>query len=246
MASKTLLLDLPNELFPFIFQYLRSIDIVKAFSDFQSHRFQCLIQPFITRLDMSQESNEWVQIHLPDLFNKYEIIALRLQMKHLTFMTDHLLSTNIQSIQVINWDFHFHFSEQVVDHLRRNLKKLLFVFPELGENADLVKQLFQSDSQLKHLTIKDCVLFLYDEIEICPRLTHLSVELEGMRPVFILIEHLPNLQELKVNRIHLFLNSFSLSIGKNYKPRMYCSTSTQYRWSKTMQNTSFCYFYRLD
>src|ERR1700734_976197 len=104
MASKTLLLDLPNELFPFIFQYLRSIDILKSFSDIQSSRLQALIQQFITRLDISQESNEWVEIYLSNLFTKYKIIALRLKMKHLAFVSKYLLSTNIQSIQVINWD----------------------------------------------------------------------------------------------------------------------------------------------
>ncbi len=210
MASKTLLLDLPNELFPFIFQYLRSIDILKAFSDFQSHRLQALIQPFITRLDISQESNQWIQIYLPDVFTKHEIIALRLQMKHLPFIKEHLLSTNIQSIQVINWDFDFDFSQEVVDHLSRNLKKLSFAFAEIGENGDLARQLFRSDSQLEHLTIKDCVLAFYDDqIETCTRITHLSVELEGMHPVFIFIQHLPNLQKLKVNRIHSFLYFYS-------------------------------------
>src|SRR5271163_136873 len=119
MASKTLLLDLPNELFPFIFQYLCSIDILKAFYDIQSHRLQALIQPFITRLDISQESNEWVQVHLSNLFTNHNIIALRLQMKHLAFISEYLLSTNIQSIQVINWDFDFDFSEQVVSRLRQ-------------------------------------------------------------------------------------------------------------------------------
>jgi hypothetical protein len=212
MASKTLLLDLPNELFPFIFQYLRSIDILKTFSDCKSRRLQALIQPFIKKLDISQESNEWVQIYLSDLFIKYEIIGLRLRMKHLAFITEDILSTNIQSIEVINWDYDFDFSQEVIDRLRLNLKKLLFRFPEQNENADLVKQLFRSDSQLESFTIKNCVLYLYDEIEICTRMTYLSVILEGMSPVFTLIEHLPNLQKLKVNEIHLYLSLFFLCL----------------------------------
>jgi len=235
MATKTLLLDLPNELFPFIFQYFRSIDIVKAFSDFQSRRIQALIQPFTTRLDISQESDEWIQIYLPNLFIKHEIIALRLQMKHLAFITEYLLSTSIQSIQVINWDFDFDFSEHIVGHLRRHLKNLLLVLSELGETSDLPIQLFRSDSQLEHLTIKNCVIYLYNEIETCTRITHLSVELEGMHPVFILIEHLPNLQELKVNEIHLcFISSVFFFVGKNDKSRLYCSTNARHQWSRTM------------
>jgi len=200
MASTTSLLILPNELFPFIFQYLSSIDLLKAFSDCKSRRLQALIQPFISRLDVSQESIEWIQIHLPELFIKYDFIALRLQMKDLIFISEHLLSTHIQSLEMIKWNFDFHIPDEVMSQLRRNLKKLLFAIPELDEDSELVNHLFQSDSQLEHLIINDCVLRFYDhEIGICTRLTHLSVELDGMRPVFILVKHLPSLQQLKVH-----------------------------------------------
>lgn len=204
MASKTLLLDLPNELFPFIFQYLRSIDILKTFYDCQSYRIQSLVQSYIKQLDISQESNEWIQVNLSDLFDRYEIIDLRLQMEHLTFITERILSTNIQSIEIMNWDYNFNFSQEIIDQLRLNLKKLLFIFPEQGENTDLATQLFRSDTQLESFILKQCVLCLFDEIETCTRLTHLSVVLEGMSPVFILIKHLPNLRNLKVNEILVF------------------------------------------
>ncbi|CAF1462369.1 unnamed protein product [Rotaria sordida] len=72
--------------------------------------------------------------------------------------------------------------------------------PFMDEDGDLATYLFQSDSQLEHVTINDCTLFIIndDDIGICTRLTHLSVVLEGMHPVFILIKHLPNIHELKV------------------------------------------------
>jgi hypothetical protein len=200
MPSKTLLLDLPNELFPFIFQYLSSIDILNAFIDFQSHRIQCLIQPFISRLDVSQESSEWIQTYLPDIIIKHEIIALRIEMKNLAFISEHLSSTGIQSMEVIKWYPDFQFSEEVMSQLRRHLKKLSMITPELDESDELAHLLFRSDSQLKHLIIKDCVFCLWhDEISTCTQLTNLSVQLEGMREVFVLVEHLPNLQELQVN-----------------------------------------------
>ncbi|CAF0809366.1 unnamed protein product [Rotaria sp. Silwood1] len=202
MASKTSLFDLPNELFPCIFQYLSAIDLLKIFSDFESRRLQALIQPFIARLDISQESNEWIQNYLPNILTKNKIIALRLQMNHLVLISEHLLSTNIQSMQVTNWNVSIDFSEQIMAQLRRNLQKLSIVQPDDNEFSDLTSLLFRSDSQLKHLIIKDCVLYIFNgDIETCTRLTHLSIELEGMNPVFILIEHLPNLEELKV-RIH--------------------------------------------
>jgi hypothetical protein len=223
MASQTLLLDLPNELFLFIFQYLRSIDILKAFSNIQCRRIQALIQPFIRGLNISEESDEWIQNYLPDLFLQNRIIALRIQMKHLTIISEYLLSPTIQSIEMINWDHDFDFSSEVVRQLRQNLKKLSLTFTELGEIDYQDLQLFQSDSQLEHLIIKNCVLYCHDaNPEICTRLTYLSVELEGMHPLFIFIQHLPNLQKLKVNEIHLFLIDmfiypcFSCFIGQNF------------------------------
>ncbi|CAF1210800.1 unnamed protein product [Rotaria sp. Silwood1] len=202
MASKTLLFDLPNELFLCIFQYLSAIDLLKIFSDFKSYRLQTLIQPFISRLDVSQESDEWIENNLSNVLTKYKIIALRLQMNHLLMIPEHLLSTNIQSMQVINWNIFTDLPEQIIVHLRRNLKKLSFVQPNDDESSDLASLLFRSDSQLKHLIIKDCILYISnDDLETCTRLTHLSIELEGMNPLFILIQHIPNLQELKV-KIH--------------------------------------------
>ncbi|CAF4356609.1 unnamed protein product, partial [Adineta steineri] len=53
--------------------------------------------------------------------------------------------------------------------------------------------------QYEYLNITGRFLYFdYDDINICTLLTYLSIELEGMHRVFALIEHLPNLQELKV------------------------------------------------
>ncbi|CAF4298034.1 unnamed protein product [Rotaria sp. Silwood2] len=199
MASKTLLFDLPNELFSWIFQYLSAINLLKTFSDFKSLRLQALIQSFISRLDISQESDEWIQNYLPNILSKHKIIALRLQMNHLVFIPEHLLSANIQSMQVTKWNALTDLPKQIMVHLRQNLKNLSFVQPDDNEFSDLVSLLFRSDSQLEQLIIKDCVLYVFnDDIETCTRLTHLSIELEGLNTVFILIGHLPNLQKLKV------------------------------------------------
>ncbi|CAF0967212.1 unnamed protein product [Didymodactylos carnosus] len=197
MASKSVLLDLPNELFPFIFQYLSSIDLIKAFSDLQSHRLQALIQPFISQLDVSQESDTWIQTYLPDILNKHNIIALRLQMKYLVFISEYLLSTNIQSVEVINWGPIDDTGKTVLGQLRRHLKMFFMTCPYSDEDGDLASHLFQSDSQLQHLAINNCTLYIND-IDICTQLTHLSIELEGMHPLFILVEHLTGIQELKV------------------------------------------------
>src|ERR1700722_4805226 len=95
---KTQLLDLPNELFPYIFQHLKSSDIVQAFSEIQSHRIQALIHPFISHLDISQETDQWILTYLPNLFIQQNILALRLQDTHIDFISKYFLSTNIQSM----------------------------------------------------------------------------------------------------------------------------------------------------
>ncbi|CAF3822933.1 unnamed protein product [Rotaria sordida] len=189
----------PNAQILFDYGDLYAIDLLKIFSDFKSYRLQTLIQPFISRLDVSQESDEWIENYLSNVLTKYKIIALRLQMNHLVMIPEHLLSINIQSMEVINWDVLTDFSKKTMIYLRQNLQKLSLVQPNDNESSDLPDLLFRSDSQLKHLIIKDCTLYFFnDDIEICTRLTHLSIELEGMNPLFILIQHLPNLQKLKV------------------------------------------------
>ncbi|CAF1569609.1 unnamed protein product [Rotaria magnacalcarata] len=199
MASKTLLLDLPNELFPFIFQYLSAVDLLKIFADDKSHRFQTLIQPFISRLDISRESDEWVQNHLSNVLTQHEIVHLRLQSNHLTLIEEHLSSNHIQSMEMIDFDASNDNQKQILDRFSGKLKRLSFVQPGPYEYDNLASLLFRSDSQLERLTLLSYPLyFSVDDIEPCTRLTHLSIVSEGMSPVFVLIQYLPNLQNLKV------------------------------------------------
>ncbi|CAF4510454.1 unnamed protein product [Rotaria socialis] len=199
MTSKTLLFDLPNELFPCIFQYLSAIDLLKIFADDKSHRLQTLIRPFISRLDISRESDEWVQNHLSNVLTQHEIVHLRLQSNHLTLIEKHLSANNIQSMQMVEFDASNDNQKQMLDRFGGKLKRLSFVQPEPHEYDNLASLLFRSDSQLERLTLLDYPLyFSVDDIEPCTRLTHLSIVLEGMSSVFLLIQHLPNLQNLKV------------------------------------------------
>ena len=106
-------------------------------------------------------------------------------------------------------DCNYDFTSEMVRELRQNLKKLSLVFVGYDEMSYQDIPLLQFDSQLEHLIIKNCVLRYDDTIlDISTRLTYLSVELEGIHPLFLFIQHLPNLQELKVNQIHI---SFSLT-----------------------------------
>ena len=208
MMKQTRLLDLPNELFLFIFQHIKSADLVQAFFNIQSTRIQALIQPFIAHLDISEETDSWLETYLPDLLTGENIVALRLQDKHIVFVSKYLLLTNIQSMHVVSSDWTTDRLKQGIDHLRQRLKQLSITFTYSHGKGDIACHLFQSDSQLEYLNITGRFLY-YDnhEINICTQLTYLSIELEGMYRVFILIEHLPNLQELKVNWIYFCFSS---------------------------------------
>jgi hypothetical protein len=209
--KQTQLFDLPNELFPFIFQHLKSTHLVQAFFKVQSLRIQALIQPFVSHLDISQETDQWIQIYLPHLFTQQSIIAIRLQDKHIDFISKYLLSTDIQSMHVVSSDWTTDILKEGIDYLRQRLKQLSITFTNPHGKGDIASHLFQSDSQLEQLIVTGRFLYFdHNEMNTCPRLTYLSIELEGIHRLFILIEHLPNLRELKVDLIYLvcFSNLF--------------------------------------
>jgi len=209
---KTQLLDLPNELFLFIFQYIKSSHLVQAFSQLQSPRIQALIQPFLYNLDISEETDQWIQTYLPDLFVQQTIIALRLQDKHLDVISKDLLSNNLQSIHILSSDWTTDLLKEGIDSLHQRLKRLSITFTYPHGKGDIASNLFQSNSQLEYLNVTGRFLYFDNhEINTCIRLTYLSIELEGMYRVFMLIEHLPNLEELKVNK-----NSSSFTFIRYY------------------------------
>jgi hypothetical protein len=87
-----------------------------------------------------------------------------------------------------------------IDYLRQRLKRLSITFTYPHGKGDIASHLFQLNSQLEYLNVTGRFLYFDDhEINTCTLLTYLSIELEGIHRVFTLIEHLPRLQELKVN-----------------------------------------------
>lgn len=197
--TKTQLLDLPNELLLFIFQYLKSTDLVHGFFDIQSIRIQALIQSFILKLDISQENEQWIETYLPNLFLQQNINKLRLQDKHLNFISKYLSLIDIESMHILSSDWTTDMLKEGINNVRQHLKQLSIIFTYPHGKGDIASHLFQSDSQLKYLNVIGRFLYFENhEINTCTSLTYLSIELEGVHRVFTLIEHLPNLEELKV------------------------------------------------
>ena len=101
IMPKTQLLDLPNELFFFILQYLSSVEILTAFVGQQSHRIQALIQPFISSLDISKQDDQWIQTYLPEVLSQRRISDLCLQDRQMRFVSRYLPISDVQSIRVL-------------------------------------------------------------------------------------------------------------------------------------------------
>ena len=199
MMIKTQLLDLPNELFAFIFQHFKTSHLVQVFSKIPSLRLQSLIQPHISHLDISEENDHWIEIYLPDLFLRQPILALRLQDKHISLISKYLFSTDIQSIHIVSSDWTTDILKEGIDQLHQRLKKLTITFTYPHGKGDIASHLFQSNSQLEYLNVTGRFLYFDNhEIHTCHRMTYLSIELEGIHRVFTLLEHLLQLQELKV------------------------------------------------
>ena len=198
MASK--LLDLPNELFPFIFQHLTSAQLIQAFFHRDSFRLQALIEPFVVHLDISRQTDLWVQTYLPELVRQYSIDALRLQDEQIPQIVDQLLAIDVPCLHILSSDWTTDILKQAIDQLRGRVKKLGVTFVYSHGKGDIARHVFHSESSLEYLSVTGRFLFFDPtEIETCSRLTHLTIELEGMNRLFALLEHLPNLEDLKVN-----------------------------------------------
>mgnify|MGYP001029737409 FL=1 len=199
MTTRTQFLDLPNELFPYIFQYLKSSKLVEVFSKIPCNRIQSLIQSHIYHLDISSESYEWVETYLADLFSRQIIYAIRLQDKHINYLSKYVFQTDIQSVHILNSDWSTDILKNGLDQLRQTIRQLTITFTYPHGKGDIANHLFRSDSRIECLNITGRFLYFdMTDIEICSKLTNLSIELEGMRRLFIILEHLPQLTDLKV------------------------------------------------
>ena len=194
------LLDLPNELFSFIFQHLTSAQLIQAFFHRDSSRLQALIEPFVAHLDISRETDLWLDTYLPELVRQYNIDALRLNDAQIPQIVDQLLVIDVPCLHILSSDWTTEMLKRAIDQLRGRVKKLWVTFVYSHGKGDIARHIFHSDSSLEYLSVVGRFLFFEPtEIETCTRLTHLTVQLEGMNRLFVLLEHLPNLEDLKVN-----------------------------------------------
>ncbi|CAF1129917.1 unnamed protein product [Rotaria magnacalcarata] len=82
----THLLELPNELFPYLLNYLSSAEILKAFLELSERntRLASLIIPYLSYINLSHESNFWLTTRLPKFRDViYSVCATTRQLTHL-------------------------------------------------------------------------------------------------------------------------------------------------------------------
>lgn len=195
------LFDLPNELFLSIFQHVPSTDLIEAFYPIESTRLQALIRSFITHLDISQRTDQWIDTYLPDLLSKHLVVALRLEDRQLASISAHLQSTDVQAMHILNSDWSTDILKEALDLVRQQLKHLFITFTYAHGQGDLAGHLFQSDSTIEVLAVTGRFLYFQkNQLNVCPRLKSLAIELEDMHRLFLLLQHLPNLEELKVRK----------------------------------------------
>jgi len=198
--AKEQLLDLPNELLLFIFQYLSAIELITTFSGLQSSRIQALLEPFISCLDISEENDEWIQTYLPDALTQRQIVHLRLKDKQIHFVSRYLSSSNIQSMNVISLGLNSELSEDDRVELRQCLKKLYITVDCRIKKEKLIKELFPKNSNAEYFSSTGCFIYpVNDQVYSFAQLTHLSIGLPTIRDVFMLLHRLPNLQDLRVS-----------------------------------------------
>jgi hypothetical protein len=196
---KSHLLDLPNELFFSIFQHVPSIDLVDAFNPIPSCRLHRLIRPFLSHLDLSQRTNQWLDAYLPDLLTQQSTRAVRLDDRQLPCLTPHLSTIDIESMHIRHSDWTTDVLKQILAQLRQRLKHLCIKFTYAHGQGDIAGDLFQSDSSLEHVVVTGRFLYFHkSDLNISPRLTSLTIEIEDMRRLFLLLQYLPRLEQLKV------------------------------------------------
>ncbi|CAF2759333.1 unnamed protein product [Rotaria sp. Silwood2] len=98
------------------------MSLAQAFFKVQSLRIQTLIQPFVSHLDISDETDQWIQTYLRDLFAEQNIVTLHLQNKHIAVVSKYLLSIDIQSMHVVSSDWTTDILKEEIGHLRQSLK----------------------------------------------------------------------------------------------------------------------------
>ncbi|CAF1338402.1 unnamed protein product [Rotaria sordida] len=210
----THLLSLPNELFPYLFNYLSSSEILKAFLELSENnvRLASLIMPYLCYINLSHESNFWLNTRLPK-FNEI-IHSICATTRQLVYLRD-LPSLQILTIVEIN----------STDELIIGLQSLSIRLSQLDSiklNFCLQHDIYHLDNNfdipLKNFDLSLRCSFLPTG-SLISSLRHLTICVNTIRDLFQLGQQLPMIESLFVNvygssaESHSFLQQFNSFIA---------------------------------
>ena len=200
MTMKSHLFDLPNELFFQIFQHLSASELIESFFNLQSTRLRSLLSSFIVHLDLSDRPDHWLNEYLPRVLPEYSVESLRCEDRQINRLVDSFSAMDLlRSMEIRNSDWTTDLLKEALDRVRQRLKQLKIIFTSTHGQGDIAQHLFQSDASIEHLIVTGRFLYFQpNELNRTDRLKSLGIELEDMQHLFLLLQHLPQLEELKV------------------------------------------------
>ncbi|CAF4727244.1 unnamed protein product [Rotaria sp. Silwood1] len=190
----THLLSLPNELFPYLFNYLSSAEILKAFLELSENntRLASLIIPYLSHINLSHESNFWLSTRLPK-FNEV-IHSVCVTTRQLTYLRN---LPSLQKLTIVEIN--------ETDKLAMELRSLCIRLPQLYSiklKFGLQHEIYHLDNDfdipLKDFDLSLRCLFIPTGLLISS-LRHLTIRVNIIQDLFQLGQQLPMIESLFVN-----------------------------------------------
>ncbi|CAF0749327.1 unnamed protein product [Didymodactylos carnosus] len=193
--------DLPNELYVFLFNYLKSSDIFRLFSGL-NYRFNQLIRRYLRHIDLSRLSDIQLTNYLP-LLDAESVHALKLNDNYIEHIFLYRNLNHVTLVNIINEKSKW---PQFVAVLKQfDYLKMIFVW-DLCDDTDekcssiICSNLFHPSCSLKELHLEHIYLTINENrIQPCLLLKRLLIGVRSDKDLHILMNNLPLIEYLKVN-----------------------------------------------
>ncbi|CAF1258557.1 unnamed protein product [Didymodactylos carnosus] len=206
----TLESSLPNELYDFIFLYLKSRDIIYSFFNLNDH-FNNLIYPFFCAIDLSNVDectlSKYCQTILPKIH--HHIKAIKVDHKNIDSVFPLWLYSkiypNLESVFITQVEkdgkdlSYLKFFKQLL-----NLK-IYFGEGEYNETVsnELCSNLFQSDCRLQTLFFDNVYVPINTHtIQRCFSIRKLTIKVHCLDNVYVLLNNLPSIESINISIAH--------------------------------------------
>ncbi|CAF4500316.1 unnamed protein product, partial [Didymodactylos carnosus] len=200
----TLESSLPNELYDFIFLYLKSIDIIYSFFNLND-RFNNLIYPFLCAIDLSNVDEPSLEKYHQTILSKVQhyIKAIKVDDKNVDSVfplsSYSKIYPNLESVFITNVEN----DAKYLSYLKQLLNlKLYFNVQEDNETIsnELCSNLFQSDCRVQTLVFDNVYLSINTYIiHPCFSIRNLTIQLHSLDNVYVLLNNLPSIEYIHID-----------------------------------------------